>query len=142
MDVRSVFVILTSALMGLIFGTAMKKSNVFIPSVIRDQFSFRDYTMMMMFLAASATSALVLNVLQLIPETRWKEEKAEKEYEARHSNRGFLAVMLGGLLLGAGMQIAGSCPGTVWVQAWAVEARLVSERLCAAERAWGLFVAR
>lgn len=115
---RPLLTAFVAALMGLIFGAAMQKSNVWIPSVIRDQFLLRDFTMLAMFLAAAATSAIVLNCLQLFPETPSVWMEVTKKY--RDHERGILAVAVGATLLGFGLQISGSCPGTAWVQTGAL----------------------
>jgi hypothetical protein len=49
--------------MGMLFGTAFAKSHVFEPSVIRDQFLFKRWLMLKMFLGAMGSSALCVAVL-------------------------------------------------------------------------------
>ncbi len=99
--------------MGLVFGFAMEKGSVHVPSVIRDQMLFSSNRMLSMFLSAAGTSALVIAILKLV---RAPTEDAFKEYST-HAKRGGLSLLLGGLILGLGMQLSGSCPGTVWIQA-------------------------
>jgi uncharacterized membrane protein YedE/YeeE len=113
---RTLVVVITSSLMGLVFGAALQKARVWIPTVIQAQFVFRNNTMLMMFLSASACSAIVLNSLKLIPSTRNAHDAAVSKHRRP---RGLVALISGGVLLGFGMQMSGSCPGTVWVQAGA-----------------------
>lgn len=125
---------IVSSLMGLVFGFALQKGMVHLPSVIRSQFLFGQNRMLAMFLSAAGTSAVVVQLLKLA----YGRGPAMDEYSAR-STRGPLAVFVGGLVLGFGMQVSasplalflflfdflsfqlsGSCPGTVWVQAGAL----------------------
>lgn len=109
--------IATSAAMGFCFGFALEKGQVYIPSVIQNQFLFQDNTMLKMFLSAAATSSAVLSTLRLFEATRGKADRVADEY--RVHPRGTVALVAGGLILGLGMQLAGSCPGTVWIQSGA-----------------------
>ena len=75
--------------------------------------------MLKMFLAAMACSATCIQAMSLF----FGRQKALKlvaadEYTTVFT-RGVIAVALGGAILGFGMQLSGSCPGTVWVQAGA-----------------------
>lgn len=111
-------ILVTSALMGFLFGFALEKGNVYQPDVIRGQFLFADNTMLKMFLAASAASAVSIQVLNLLYARRKANLDAATEYTTTFT-RGVAAVLTGGIILGLGMQLSGSCPGTVWVQAGA-----------------------
>lgn len=99
--------------MGLFFGLALEKGGVYLPLVIQSQMFFTQNTMLKMFLSAAATSGLVLAALRLID-----RDRVSQEYTSDIS-RGFPALIVGGLILGVGMALGGSCPGTVWVQAGA-----------------------
>ncbi|ADZ70028.1 YeeE/YedE thiosulfate transporter family protein [Polymorphum gilvum] len=104
--------------MGLVFGIALEKSRVMEPGVLIGQFQFRTFIMLKMFLAATTTGLVVLAVLNggfgvpLGPKAAaWGP------------------VIVGGLILGAGIALAGACPGTALAQigagykdAWAVVA--------------------
>jgi len=69
-----------------------------------------------MFLSASAFSALSIGVMKSVSETsRDAAEKAGKKY-IESATQGVYAVGIGGLLIGAGMAVAGTCPGTIWAQ--------------------------
>ncbi|KAK3687283.1 hypothetical protein B0T22DRAFT_478623 [Podospora appendiculata] len=97
---------------GAAFGAALTASGVFQPSVIISQLQFTNFHMIQAFLTAAASSALIVTV-------------SNKLNYAPLSPRGFSTLdlfapydgnIIGGLLLGAGMLLAGSCPGTVLAQ--------------------------
>ena len=101
--------VLTAILIGLatgvVFGFALEKSRVFEPGVIVGQMQFRNFIMLKVFLAAVITGLVVLAVmngvfgvpLHLKPLV-WRAD------------------IIGGLLLGAGIALAGACPGTTLAQ--------------------------
>ncbi|KDO23785.1 hypothetical protein SPRG_11216 [Saprolegnia parasitica CBS 223.65] len=99
-----------------------------------EQMGFQRFTMMKMFLGAlgmSFVSKAVFRVLQ--PET------FQRMQASRASNPSTSTVlMLGGVLLGAGMTVSGSCPGSVYVQ---LGAQLPSALACLAGTALGTFAA-
>lgn len=90
---------------GLVFGFALEKSRVFEPGVIVGQMQLKSFIMLKIFLAAVITGLIVLAVmngvfgvaLQLKP-LLWKAD------------------IIGGLLLGVGIVLAGACPGTSLAQ--------------------------
>ena len=91
--------------MGLVFGFALEKSRVFEPGVILGQLQLNNFVMLKVFLTATATGLIALAVLNgldivsLHPKgLNWK------------------ANLVGGLILGAGIALAGACPGTVLAQ--------------------------
>ncbi|SDR36301.1 YeeE/YedE thiosulfate transporter family protein [Pseudovibrio sp. Tun.PSC04-5.I4] len=91
--------------MGLVFGVALEKSRVMEPGVLIGQFLFKDYTMLKMFLAATATGLIVLSGLTAFG-------------LAELHPKGFVVgnIIVGGAILGVGIAIAGACPGTVFAQ--------------------------
>ena len=108
--------ILTGLSMGIVFGVALEKSRVFEPGIILGQFQLRNFIMLKVFLTASATGLIALALLNgmglvtLHPKATF-----------------YVANFAGGLIFGAGMAVAGACPGTVLAQigagykdAWAV----------------------
>eukprot|EP00013_Stygamoeba_regulata_P023941 CAMPEP_0177653434 /NCGR_PEP_ID=MMETSP0447-20121125/13733_1 /TAXON_ID=0 /ORGANISM="Stygamoeba regulata, Strain BSH-02190019" /LENGTH=346 /DNA_ID=CAMNT_0019156889 /DNA_START=21 /DNA_END=1061 /DNA_ORIENTATION=- len=101
-----------AASLGFVFGFVLEKGRVFLPSVIFDQMLMKDFTMMKMFLAASATSLLALSVLSHLAPTKFG--KVLQRFTGSGENA--LSVCLGAGMLGAGMALSGSCPGTVFVQ--------------------------
>ncbi len=91
--------------MGAVFGIALEKSRVFEPGIILGQMQLRNFLMLKVFLTAVTTGLVVvavLNGLGLAP----LHPKATL----------YGADILGGLLLGAGIALAGACPGTVAAQ--------------------------
>jgi len=97
---------------GALFGAALASSGVWYPSVIDAQVHLRNFHMMKVFLAASATSAVAILSLERAGFVRCIPKKA--------SNWGWLGQhdgnIIGGALLGTGMALSGACPGTVLVQ--------------------------
>jgi uncharacterized membrane protein YedE/YeeE len=86
---------------------------------IREQLLLHRFLMLKMFLSAAATSMLVFALLPLVSRTA-----ADRIVQRRDSSmtikvaelRGVPALLLGGGLLGVGMAVSGSCPGTVFAQ--------------------------
>jgi uncharacterized membrane protein YedE/YeeE len=90
---------------GIVFGFALEKSRVFEPGVIVGQMQFRNFIMLKVFLAAVVTGLVVLAVLNgmfgvalSLKPLLWKAD------------------VIGGLILGAGIVVAGACPGTSLAQ--------------------------
>ena len=84
--------------MGIIFGIALEKSRVFEPGMIIGQFQFRNFIMLKVFLMAIITSAIVFSVFFGLGFERlsWKVTI-------------YGADIIGGLLLGIGIALAGAC---------------------------------
>jgi hypothetical protein len=91
--------------MGAVFGIALEKSRVFEPGTIVSQMQLRTFLMLKIFLTAVATGLVVLAVLNGV----WGVKMYPKALV-------WQADIVGGLLLGAGISIAGACPGTVFAQ--------------------------
>lgn len=101
----TVWLVILGLLMGLVFGAALEKSRVMEPGVLVRQFQFTDFTMLKMFFAAVATGLVVLAVLNGLG------------LAALHPKAAVMGTtIVGGLLLGAGIVIAGACPGTALAQ--------------------------
>ena len=90
---------------GLVFGFALEKSRVFEPGVIVGQMQLKTFIMLKVFLAAVITGLVVLAVLNGLLGVKlslkpllWKAD------------------IVGGLVLGVGIVIAGACPGTSLAQ--------------------------
>ena len=92
-------------LMGLVFGLALEKSRVFEPGVILGQMQLRTFIMLKVFLAAVATGLVVLAALNGFGLVKLAPKATL-----------YGADILGGLILGAGIALAGACPGTVFAQ--------------------------
>jgi hypothetical protein len=102
----NVFVaVLLGVAMGALFGIALEKSRVFEPGAILGQMQLRSFLMLKIFLTAVTTGLVVLAVLN-------------GAFGIKMHPKALLwsADILGGLLLGAGIAIAGACPGTVFAQ--------------------------
>lgn len=92
-------------LVGIIFGIALEKSRVFEPGMIIGQFQFRNFIMLKVFLTAIITGLVVFALFFGIGYERLNWKVAI-----------YVADIIGGLLLGVGVAIAGACPGTVFAQ--------------------------
>ncbi len=97
--------ILIGLLTGIVFGFALEKSRVFEPGVIVGQMQLRNFLMLRVFLAAVITGLLVLAALHGV-------------FGVKLSLKPLLvrADLIGGLILGAGIALAGACPGTSLAQ--------------------------
>jgi len=97
--------IATGLLMGVVFGFALEKSRVFEPGMIVGQMQLRNFIMIKVFLTAVATGALVLATLHGFGYVKLVPKAAL-----------YSADIVGGLILGAGIALAGACPGTTLAQ--------------------------
>ena len=100
-----VIAIAVGLLMGLVFGFALEKSRVFEPGVIVGQMQLRNFLMLKVFLTAVATGAVVLAALNGFGIVKLQPKAAL-----------YAADIVGGLILGVGIALAGACPGTVLAQ--------------------------
>ncbi|NJO32819.1 MAG: YeeE/YedE family protein [Rhodospirillales bacterium] len=91
--------------MGAVFGIALEKSRVFEPGTIISQMQLRTFLMLKIFLSAVITGLIVLAILNGV----WGMKMHPKALV-------WQADIVGGLLLGVGISIAGACPGTVLAQ--------------------------
>ena len=99
------FAIATGIVMGVVFGFALEKSRVFEPGMIVGQMQMRNFIMLKVFLTAVATGAVVLAVLHGLGYVKLAPKAAL-----------YSADIIGGLILGAGIALAGACPGTTLAQ--------------------------
>lgn len=97
--------ILLGLAMGVAFGFLLEKSRVFEPAVILGQLQLRSFLMLKIFLAGVAAGLVIIGLLVatglsgLHPKpTLWTAD------------------IVGGLVLGAGIALAGACPGTTLAQ--------------------------
>lgn len=90
---------------GIVFGFALEKSRVFEPGVIVGQMQLRNFLMLKIFLAAVITGLLALALLH-------------GAFGVKLSVKPLLykADLIGGLILGVGIAVAGACPGTTLAQ--------------------------
>jgi uncharacterized protein len=102
----SLFVaIAVGLLMGVVFGFALEKSRVFEPGIIVGQMQLRNFIMLKVFLTAIATGAVVLAALNGFGFVKLQPKAAL-----------YAADIVGGLILGVGITLAGACPGTTLAQ--------------------------
>jgi hypothetical protein len=92
-------------LMGVVFGFALEKSRVFEPGVIVGQMQLSNFIMLKVFLTAVATGAVVLAALNGFGLVKLAPKATL-----------YGADIVGGLILGMGIALAGACPGTVMAQ--------------------------
>ena len=90
---------------GIVFGFALEKSRVFEPGVIVGQMQLRNFLMLKIFLAAVITGLIVLAVMNGMFGVKLSLKPLL-----------FKADIIGGLILGAGIALAGACPGTTLAQ--------------------------
>ncbi|KAL0944251.1 YeeE/YedE family protein [Colletotrichum truncatum] len=103
---------MTTVLSGAAFGAALVGAGVYQPSVIIAQLKLENWHMIQAFLAAAASSTFVVFTLDKLGYVHPKPRSPSRlglfsEYDGN---------ILGGSLLGAGMALSGSCPGTVLAQ--------------------------
>jgi uncharacterized membrane protein YedE/YeeE len=97
--------IVVGLLMGTVFGIALEKSRVFEPGIIVGQMQLRNFIMLKVFLTAVATGAVVLAALNGFGIVKLQPKAAL-----------YAADIVGGLILGVGIALAGACPGTTLAQ--------------------------
>lgn len=90
---------------GIIFGTALEKSRVFEPGVIVGQMQLRNFLMLKIFLAAVIAGLFILAAMNGFFDVKLHPKALE-----------WKANIVGGLILGAGITLAGACPGTTLAQ--------------------------
>lgn len=73
----------TALAAGAVFGAALHKGGVSNPEVIRAQLRFTDFTMLKVFLSASATSMATLTAMWLCPKSRDAVEETSEQARAR-----------------------------------------------------------
>lgn len=92
-------------LMGVVFGLALEKSRILEPGFIIGQFQFSNFTIIKMMFSAVATGLVVLAVLHGLGIVSLSVKTALVGN-----------MIVGGLLLGVGIVVAGACPGTAMAQ--------------------------
>lgn len=97
--------VLLGLAMGLVFGFALEKGRVFEPGVIVGQMQLRNFVMLKMFLSAVVTGLVVVAIMHGLGIAKLSPKATL-----------YGADIVGGLLLGAGIALAGACPGTVAAQ--------------------------
>jgi len=114
----SVASVVLPLLCGGVFGAMFQSSRVHELVFIRAQMKMERFLMLKMFLSAASTSILVLALMPLVSSRarRRVAEKTKAVSSGMAQSRGLVSVALGASMLGAGMALSGSCPGTVFAQ--------------------------
>ncbi|KAI9095851.1 hypothetical protein DFS34DRAFT_165271 [Phlyctochytrium arcticum] len=114
-------------LVGTAFGFVLEKTKVYEPSIIIDQMLLQKFTMVQMFLTATAGGMLIMSTLEAVG--YFKRSPKNPIGLGLNKLGGLGGNLIGGVILGSGMSLSGACPGTVLVQlgagvrsAWAVMA--------------------
>ncbi|CAF2914181.1 unnamed protein product [Rotaria sp. Silwood2] len=106
--------IVSASGLGIAFGILMNKANVYLAPIIRDQMLFKRFIMIKMFLGAVGASMLSSSIVILVSEPTYRT--ACNAFIHRNNRIHGIHLLVGGTLIGVGMVLAGSCPGTVFVQ--------------------------
>ncbi|KAJ3098783.1 hypothetical protein HK100_005023, partial [Physocladia obscura] len=102
-------------LVGGVFGFALEKAKVYLPSVIVGQFQWNQLSMLITFLTATVTGLVTIAILEKAK--IYKRSPKPPTGFGLIIFRGYELNILGGALHGVGMALSGACPGTVLVQA-------------------------
>lgn len=97
--------VLAGLAMGVVFGIALEKSRVFEPGIIVGQMRLKNFLMLRIFLTAVAVGAVVLAAMTTFGGVKLAPKATL-----------YAADLVGGVILGVGIAIAGACPGTVLAQ--------------------------
>lgn len=95
---------------GIFFGIAFEKSKVLWPHIIRSQMNFSSFIMLKMFLGATACGTLAIAVMEGLGQGK-RSPKGFVDFVTKYGG-----TIAGGTMLGIGMGVSGSCPGTVYAQ--------------------------
>ena len=113
-NARQMLVLIKSAGIGFLFGFVLEKSKVYDPQIIRDQMTMKRFIMLKMFFSALASSTLMILVFRSRYPTAYA--KVLESGSDALKKKSVKSVIAGGLILGLGMTIGGSCPGMIFVQ--------------------------
>jgi len=106
------FKTLTGLICGGVFGFILERSKMAYPIIIRSQFLYTNNSMLKLFLSGTAASSIALAFLEL--------SGLGKRYPKPNINtfslHKYSGNIIGGFILGIGMLMSGSCPGTVAAQ--------------------------
>ncbi|KAB5535328.1 hypothetical protein GE09DRAFT_1291443 [Coniochaeta sp. 2T2.1] len=103
---------MATILTGLAFGASLVASGVYQPSVILGQLNLTNWHMIQAFLTATATSGILVTIAQSTGYATFKP----RSYSPLGLFSRLDGNILGGILLGHGLALAGACPGTVLSQ--------------------------
>ncbi|OTA99578.1 hypothetical protein M426DRAFT_67584 [Hypoxylon sp. CI-4A] len=97
---------------GAAFGAALTAAAIHQPDTIVEQMNYRNWHMVTTFLTASSTSTIIVNVFQQLGYLHLNP----RNYSTLNVFGLLDGNIIGGWILGAGMAVSGSCPGTVFAQ--------------------------
>jgi uncharacterized membrane protein YedE/YeeE len=103
--------LIINAGLGIAFGFLLHHGNVADPSVIVAQMQWKNLTMLKMFMSAVSGSFLAHIVASRIDRRRFDAAR-----QSNQNTRSYASTLIGSALLGAGMSVVGSCPGTIAAQ--------------------------
>ncbi|KAI9351417.1 hypothetical protein BDR26DRAFT_427752 [Obelidium mucronatum] len=102
------------AMAGVIFGFALEKAKVYLPSVIIGQMQWTQLEMLVVFLSATVVGLVGVTVLEKLGVY---ERCVKPPMSAGINALGIYGSnILGGAGVGAGMALSGACPGTAFLQ--------------------------
>ncbi|KAK4091043.1 hypothetical protein Purlil1_4623 [Purpureocillium lilacinum] len=102
----------TTLVSGVAFGAAMVAAGFANPAVVVSQMKFESWHMFQAFLAATASSAVIYSIAEKLGYVKIQPRSSSPlGLFSRYDGN-----VLGGALLGAGMALSGSCPGTLYAQ--------------------------
>ncbi|MCJ1472018.1 hypothetical protein MMC13_000662 [Lambiella insularis] len=101
-----------STVAGALFGAALTAAAMQDPAIITSQMHLRDYHLLKVFLLASASSALVIPLLNAFGFAK----STPRSPSTVNLFGSYDANILGGAFLGAGMTLSSACPGTLITQ--------------------------
>jgi len=97
---------------GSVFGAALQRGRVHEALTVMGQFAFFKHNVMLkMFISSAATSIFCLYLVEHVLRLSTTRASMTTQF-----SRGLPAVVLGAAIMGAGMALTGSCPGTVYAQ--------------------------
>ncbi|CEI69737.1 hypothetical protein FVEN_g11431 [Fusarium venenatum] len=103
---------MAALLSGAVYGASTIAGGAYLPSTIIDQFKFQDWHLLQTTLGAVASSAIIYRIAEHFGYVKLKPRSSSPiglfgKYDGN---------VIGGFLLGAGMALSGSCPGTLFAQ--------------------------
>eukprot|EP00053_Salpingoeca_punica_P007663 m.69756 g.69756 ORF g.69756 m.69756 type:complete len:385 (-) comp14269_c0_seq1:292-1446(-) len=105
----------TGFLVGTIWGFVFEKTKVYIPEIVQDQMAMGNFLMMKVFLAGMGSSMLGFAALDAFA-GNGKGAYRRPEPPLSLGSWRYGGNLLGGALMGIGMSLGGTCPGTAFVQ--------------------------
>ncbi|KAI0890430.1 uncharacterized protein GGS22DRAFT_13547 [Annulohypoxylon maeteangense] len=97
---------------GAAFGAALAAAGIYQPDVIVEQMGLQNWHMVTTFLTASGTSTLLVTIFQRLGYLKL----SPRNYSTLNIFGSLDGNIIGGLLIGTGLAVSGSCPGTVFAQ--------------------------